>query len=131
MATPLTRTTTDLSPLARRVIEAYGGDDRWRLATAVEATVTARGFAFLAKTRIGVHNLSVRAEIARPYVTMKPFGKRDVEVLDGHSVRIENDTGEVIASRDDAGASSRAAGGRSAGTGWTQRTSPATRSGTT
>ena len=101
MATPLTRTTTDLSPLARRVIEAYGGAERWRSATAVEATVTARGFAFLTKTRTGVHNLSVHAEIARPLVTMKPFGKRDVEILGGNSVRIEDAAGNVIASRDD------------------------------
>ena len=102
MDTPLTRTTTELSPLARRVIDAYGGADRWRSVTAVEATVTARGFAFLAKTRTGVHNLSVRAAIAQPLVRMKPFGKREIEILDGISVRIEDDAGGVLSSRDDA-----------------------------
>ena len=93
--------TTDLSPLAQRVIEAYGGADRWRLSTAIEATVTARGFAFLAKTRTGVHNLSVRAEIARPLVRMRPFGRTNLEVLDGTSVRIEDESGDVIAARED------------------------------
>jgi hypothetical protein len=101
VATPPTRTTTDLSPLAQRVVDAYGGAERWNSATAVEATVTARGFAFLARTRGGIHNMSVRAEIARPYVTGKAPGKREVEVLDGNSVRIEDAAGNVIASRDD------------------------------
>lgn len=92
--------TTDLPPLAQRVVEAYGGVDRWRSATAVEATVTARGFAFLSKMRAGVHNLGVRAELARPYVTSKSPGSRESEILDGNSVRIEDAAGRVVASRD-------------------------------
>ncbi len=41
--------TLTLPTLAKQVIAAYGGEDRWRAATAVEATVSFGGLFLLAK----------------------------------------------------------------------------------
>lgn len=89
-------------PLAERVVEAYGGADRWRGAHAVHATVTAWGFAFLMKMRGGIRDMNVECDTSRPRVVS--WSDRDPgrqRIFDGKSVRIENSTGEVIASRAD------------------------------
>jgi hypothetical protein len=91
-----------LSALARRVLDAYGGESLWRSARAVEATVTARGLAFLAKGRSGLHEVRVHASLDRPRAVLYPFsGQGRQAVVDAESVRIENADGDVVASRAD------------------------------
>ena len=48
--------------LAERVLDAYGGAERWRAARAVHCTITAWGFAFIMKMRDGVRDLHIEAE---------------------------------------------------------------------
>jgi hypothetical protein len=89
-------------PLAERVLDAYGGPDRWRAARAVRCTVTAWGFAFLAKMRGGVRDLQVEAEFPHPRVVSWSDRNAGVQrIFDGTSVRVENAAGETVASRAD------------------------------
>jgi hypothetical protein len=89
-------------PLAERVLNAYGGPDRWQAARAVHCTITAWGFAFLAKMRGGVRDLNVEAEFPHPRVVSWSNRNPGIQrIFDGTSVRIENSTGETLASRAD------------------------------
>jgi len=92
-----------LSPTAKRAVEAYGGEERWRSATAVEVTMSAGGLAFLMKWRRPFRRVRLRAEIAQPRARLQPVdGRRGhTGVLDGDSVRLEDADGRVVASRDD------------------------------
>jgi hypothetical protein len=87
---------------AKRALDAYGGEARWRAATAVKARVSAGGLAFRQKWRPTFRDLGVEAEIAEPLVRLHPLDRREsVGILDGPAVRIENADGEVLASRSD------------------------------
>ena len=91
-----------LSATADRAVAAYGGGERWRAATAVEATISAGGLAVRTKWRGGFRNLHVRAEVAQPLVQLRPIDRRgSVGILDGQAVRMEDSRGEVVASRAD------------------------------
>ncbi|HUF53072.1 MAG TPA: hypothetical protein VMR52_04775 [Dehalococcoidia bacterium] len=59
-----------LTPLAQRVVDAYGGEERWRTAAAVECRVSAHGWAFRMKLRRAMRRVSIRAEIAIPRLQM-------------------------------------------------------------
>lgn len=90
-----------LSPTAERALAAYGGRERWADATAVEATLSVGGLAFLMKWQRPFRQLHVRAEIARPYSRLQPIDRHGhVGVLDGHAVRLEDESGQVLESRD-------------------------------
>ncbi len=91
-----------LTPLARRVLDAYGGEERWRSATAVECRLSAHVWAFRLKMRRAMKDLQIRATIARPY-TMTQNWPRDGQwaIVDGtDEVRIETDAGDRVASRE-------------------------------
>lgn len=91
-----------LSPTARRALEAYGGEERWRTASAVEATLSAGGLAFRLKWQRPLQLLHVRAAVARPHSELRPIDRAGhTGILDGLSVRIEDAAGNVIASRED------------------------------
>lgn len=91
-----------MPPLAERVLNAYGGADRWQAARAVHCTVTAWGFAFLAKMRRGIRDLHVEAEFPHPrVVSWSDRNPGTQRVFDNTSVRIENSAGETVASRSD------------------------------
>lgn len=89
-------------PLAERVLDAYGGAERWRAASAVHCTVTAWGFAFIMKMRGGVRDLHVEAEF--PHTRVVSWSDRSPgiqRIFDNTSVRVENAAGETVASRAD------------------------------
>ena len=87
---------------AERAVAAYGGEARWKTASAVEATITSGGLALRTKWRRGFHELQVKAEVSEPRIRLRPIDRRgSVGVLDGHAVRIENERGDVLASRSD------------------------------
>lgn len=87
-------------PLAERALKAYGGPERWQATSAVHCTVTAWGFAFLAKMRGGVRDLCVAAEFPQPRVVSWSDRNPGIQrIFDSTSVRIENSAGETVASR--------------------------------
>ncbi len=87
-------------PLAERVVEAYGGADRWKAATSIQATVNARGFAFFAKLRGGVRDLHVEASLEGPHVVSWSRGRPDLRrTFDGRSVEITDGVGNITAQR--------------------------------
>ena len=89
-----------LSPLARRVVDAYGGEERWRSAQAVHCMISAHGFAFLSKMRRGIRDVRFEAQVWEPKITMHPLDRRGSRaVFEGGSVRVEDAAGKVVASR--------------------------------
>ena len=90
------------STIAGRVVAAYGGEARWKAASAVEATISAGGLAFLSKWRGGFRQLHVKAELADPRTRLSHIDRRGgTGVLDGQTVHIENERSQVVASRSD------------------------------
>lgn len=91
-----------LSPTARRALEAYGGEERWRSATAVEVTLSAGGLAFRLKWRKAFRNVHGRIKLAGPGARLDPIDRRGrIGVLDGTDVRLEDRNGNVLRSRSD------------------------------
>jgi hypothetical protein len=90
-------------PLLDEVLDAHGGLERWRDASRVRARVRSGGL--LVRTRIPGTRFAdyvITAEIEAPRSDAEPFprvGHR--AVFDGGAVRIENDAGETISSRED------------------------------
>ncbi len=86
--------------LRERVIEAYGGEARWRAATAVEVTFSAWGWAFRLKWQASFKSAHARFEIDQPRVRITPVGRGGhTGILDGQDVRIEDEQGKVVDSR--------------------------------
>jgi len=91
-------------PLAERVVQAYGGADRWKAATSVHATVNAWGFAFFAKLRGGIRDMHVEASLETPHVVSWNRGRPDLRrTFDGRSVEIEDGVGNITALRHEPG----------------------------
>lgn len=91
-----------IPPLARRVLDAYGGEERWRALRRIAVTLSASGWALRAKwCRPFDH---VRAEVAvwSPRARISPLGARGLAgVLDGGWVRLVDRTGKDVAARTD------------------------------
>ena len=92
------------SATAQRALDAYGGVDRWRSAEAVEAVVSAWGWAFRLKWCRRFTEVKVHANVWAPRVRITPYGRPygtpgGSGVLDGPDVRIEDASGVVIAER--------------------------------
>lgn len=89
--------------LLDEAIEAHGGLARWNAARTIHARVRSGGL--LVRTRMPGNRFSdyrLTVEVAEPRAIMDPFpepGRRGV--FDRGEVRIEDDDGEVIASRSD------------------------------
>ncbi len=93
----------DLPPLAGRVIEAYGGEGRWRTASAIECRLSAYGWAFRLKMRPSMKDVRMRAPVWEPRIEMEPWGRPDRRaVLQGGSVYVES-AGNVVSMRENAG----------------------------
>ena len=90
-----------LTALTQRALDAYGGEERWRNAAAVECRLSAHGWAFRLKMRRAMKELAIRATLALPYVVTQDWPKRGQRaIVDGPGeVRIETDAGERVASR--------------------------------
>jgi hypothetical protein len=84
--------------IAARVLDAYGGWERWRRAHSVAVTVSAGGLAFSLKGCPELRSVRAEAQVHRPFVRTVP-GPDRVEVFDAGDVRIESGDGRVRAER--------------------------------
>jgi hypothetical protein len=90
---------------AQRMLDAYGGEDRWRAATAVEARLTIGGLLFRWKRRAQGRwpSVHIRVEAHEPRTRFEPIDRDgNVAVLERHSVRLERPDGLVVDERADA-----------------------------
>lgn len=90
--------------LVERVVDAYGGEERWRAARAVETRISMGGLLLRLKGHgpDSLRTMSARTEIARPYVRVESIdGRGNVGVLDGQTVRLEDPGGGVLEERRD------------------------------
>jgi hypothetical protein len=88
--------------LLRLAIEAHGGEERWREVGALDLRYTAGGLGFAMKMRgLRPKRFDAHVDTDAPRATLRSFpkpGRRGL--LDGQAVRIETDTGELVASRE-------------------------------
>ena len=88
--------------LARQVLEAYGGEARWRSARAVDACVSAAGWAFRLKFQPPDDRIAVTLSVGQPIARYTPATKAGLTaVLEGQSIRLEDAAGRVVKSRED------------------------------
>jgi hypothetical protein len=88
--------------LAQRLLDAYGGEARWRAAQAVEARLTIGGLLFRWKRRSQGKwpSVQIRVETAEPRTRFDPIDRAgNAAVLEGHSVRIERPDGTLVEER--------------------------------
>ena len=96
------RTVGAVTALAERMLEAYGGEARWRAATAIEARLAIGGLLFRWKRRTQGRwpSVRVRTEVGNPRTRFEPIDAAgNVAILDGHAVRIERPDGTVLEER--------------------------------
>lgn len=94
--------TTPLSPLARDVLDAYGGADLWQTSRIVHTVLSAGGLAFAMKRQKTLDHVALEVDLQEPHIRLSPFGKQaGTAVLESGSVRIEDPTGQTVSSRVD------------------------------
>lgn len=89
--------------LAQRMLDAYGGEERWRSAAAVEARLTIGGLLFRWKRRNQGRwpSVQIRVEAHEPRTRFDPIDREgNVAVLVGHAVRLERPDGTLVAERE-------------------------------
>ena len=92
-----------LSLTAQKALTAYGGEDRWQKASAVEAVVSASGLLFWMKGHRPFRRLSIQMEIQRSRVRFRPIDRSgNTAVLEGQTVRIEDSRDRVLQERPEA-----------------------------
>jgi hypothetical protein len=87
------------------MLDAYGGEARWRSATAVEAHLTIGGLLFRWKRRSQGHwpSVRIRVEAHEPRTRFDPIDRDgNLIVLSGHTVRLERPDGTLVEERPDA-----------------------------
>lgn len=91
----------NLTETAEKAIEAYGGRSLWQNAGTLETEVSAYGLAFTLKRRPFFRHARIVEEVHRPFSVLTPIGRNPgvTGILDGHSVRLEDENGRVIAER--------------------------------
>jgi hypothetical protein len=92
------------SRLAAKIVDAYGGAERWQNASAVDTQITMGGLLLKLKghAESSLSNLRAHTEIERPYVRVEPIDDDgNVGVLEGHDVRCETPDGQVLQERPD------------------------------
>ena len=88
------------SVVLERAIEAYGGEERWRSLDTIDARATCGGLLFRWKRGHGFKNLDVKAKIWEPWIRLSPLDAKGLlGTLDGHDVKIERPSGEVVEER--------------------------------
>jgi hypothetical protein len=91
------------SDLRARVLDAYGGAERWRAARRVDAVVSTRGLLFRAKWQRPFDRMRCSVEVHAPRGRLTPHEwGGETGVVDGPDVRLEGSAGELVASRADA-----------------------------
>jgi hypothetical protein len=87
---------------AQRMLDAYGGEDMWRSATAIEAHLTIGGLLFRWKRRGQGRwpSVRIRVETHEPRTRFDPIDSNgNLIVLSGHSVRLERPDGTLVEER--------------------------------
>jgi hypothetical protein len=88
------------SAVLDRAIEAYGGEERWRAIEAIQARGSCTGLLFRWKRGRGFRNIDIHAKVWEPWIRLSPVDKEgSLGILNGHDVRIERPSGEVVAER--------------------------------
>jgi hypothetical protein len=90
------------SRLAAKVVDAYGGEERWRRARAVDTRITMGGLLLKLKghPEKSLRDLHAHTEIARPYVRVGPIDDDgNMGVLEGQDLRRETPEGQVVDER--------------------------------
>jgi hypothetical protein len=88
--------------LAQRMLDAYGGEARWRSASAVEARLTIGGLLFRWKRRSQGRwpTVQIRVEAHEPRTRFDPIDRDgNVAVMEGHTIRLERPDGTVVEER--------------------------------
>lgn len=89
-----------MTPLAERVLEAYGGRALWQGAREVRLELSAWGWAFRLKWRPSLRRARVIIDPRAPRTQITPIDRRgNTGVLDGTAVRLEAAGGRVLGSR--------------------------------
>jgi len=92
-----------MSALLDEVLEAHGGLERWRAARTIRARVRSGGFLIRTRvpgTRFADYRLTV--EVDQPRAVIDPFPKDGQRgIFEPGRVRVETDTGDLVAWRDD------------------------------
>jgi hypothetical protein len=89
-----------LSGTRAGAVEAYGGEALWRGAEAVEVVYSAWGWAFRLKWRPPFRRSWARLEVAGPRARIRPINRSGATaVLEGHDVRVEDASGQILGSR--------------------------------
>jgi len=92
-----------LTSTAQRAIAAYGGEARWRSASAIELTLSAGGLAFRAKWQPPLVKAVQRLGVWEPRVRCQGIDRAgNVGLLDGGDVRLEAPDGRLLGERRDA-----------------------------
>lgn len=92
----------DMLELAAMVLDAYGGEERWRAAHAVDTLFSMGGFLLRLKghREETLHHLRGHTEIGRPHVRIEPIDTDGrVAILDGQDLRRESPDGRVLEER--------------------------------
>lgn len=91
-----------MEELARRVVEAYGGEALWRRAGTVRVELSAWGWAFRLKGRAALRHGRAELTVGAPRARLAGINRRgDVAVLEGHRVRVESADGRVRGEKED------------------------------
>ena len=87
--------------LLDKAIEAYGGLNRWKTIEEIVAHIRCGGAALPLRLKFGAFkSYEARISTTEPRITFSPFaGKRNRGVFLGDRVRIESETGQILAKR--------------------------------
>ena len=90
------------STLWNRVVDAYGGDARWRALLRIRVQVSANGVAYRMKWQTPIVEVPAEVAVWEPLVRFQP-NKPDglIEVFAGTEVRLEQPDGRVVQARVD------------------------------
>lgn len=95
---------TSEQDLLNKAIEAHGGRNRWNTIGEIVAHIRSGGAAIPLRLKFGVFkSYEARISTTEPRITFSPFaGKRNRGVFSRDTVRIESDTGQILAERTNA-----------------------------
>jgi hypothetical protein len=98
----LARTAVVDTGLLERVLDAYGGEQRWRHATSVETRISMGGLLLRLKGHppSSLRDMHARTEIGHPAVRVQPIDEKgNTGVLEGQTVRLESPDGRTLDER--------------------------------
>ena len=88
--------------LLDEVLEAHGGEARWRAARTIRARVRSGGLLLATRAPRQLFNeYTITVRVDQPWAVLEPAVRRERAVFDHGRVRFENEAGEVISARDE------------------------------